>query len=189
MNVESTEQPTLEDYKTNSGKQVTTLESLIAKDDQRVPLAWLASLRILLGVMFLTTWASNLSKGFYKPDGLISFFTEVFPLTDNPLPWYARFIEEVILPGRGVFAPFQLVGEFLLGIALLLGIFTPYTSLIAGFFILNTFLLTFGRDWPWSYGLILGILALVLLTRAGRSLGIDNILLRRFGKPRLPFLW
>lgn len=165
------------------------MKSLLAYNTQRVPLFWIALLRILMGVLILTTWGSNLSKGFYTPDGLEIFFTEVFPQANNPLTWYASFINNGILPIQDFFAPFQMVGEFLLGLFLLIGIFTPYTSAVGVFFILNTFLATFGNDWPWSYATIIGILGVVMLTRAGRSLGIDNLLYSRSGNPPLPYLW
>jgi uncharacterized membrane protein YphA (DoxX/SURF4 family) len=151
-------------------------------------LVWIALLRILLGVLFLTTWYSNLSKGFYTPDGLVDFFVNVFPQSENPLVWYAAFIDGFILPIRDFFAPFQLVTEFLLGLFLLLGFLTPLTSFAGIFFIFNTFLATFGHDWPWSYGMMLAILGVVLVTRAGRSIGIDNLLLTWRGEPRIPFL-
>lgn len=147
----------------------------------QIPLSWVALLRIMLGVMFLTTWASNLSKGFYTPDGLLDFFTNVFPQSQNSLTWYAAFIENIILPIRGVFAPFQLVTEFLIGLFLLVGFLTPITSVAAAFFILNTFLATFGHDWPWSYAMIIGVLVVVFFTRAGRSLGVDGWLKRDKG--------
>ena len=155
----------------------------------QVPLAWVSLLRIMVGVVFLTTWGSNLAKGFYTPDGLVEFFTSVFPQADNPLSWYAAFIHTVILPLRAGFAPFQLVGEFLLGLFLLFGILTPWTSAAAAFFILNTFLATFGHDWPWSYAMILGLLFVFFWTRAGRSLGVDAWLSQRRGDPPLPYLW
>lgn len=145
----------------------------------RVALSWIALLRIMLGLLFLTTWASNLLKGYYTPDGLQYFFTQVFPQSENPLGWYAGFITGVILPARAVFAPFQLVTEFLLGLFLLVGFLTPWTAAAAAFFILNTFLATFGHDWPWSYATILGILGVVFLTNAGRSLGVDGWLAAR----------
>jgi uncharacterized membrane protein YphA (DoxX/SURF4 family) len=81
-----------------------------------------------------------------------------------------------------------LVSEFLIGLFLLLGLFTPLTSFAGIIFIFNTFLATFGHDWPWSYGMMLAILGVVLVTRAGRSIGIDNLLLRWRGEPRIPFL-
>jgi uncharacterized membrane protein YphA (DoxX/SURF4 family) len=165
------------------------MENFLASKTQRVPLAWISLLRITLGVLFLTTWASNLSKGFYTPDGLLDFFTNVFPQVDNPLAWYAAFIDGVILPIRGFFAPFQLVTEFLIGLLLLLGFLTPWTSAAGLLFILNTFLATFGHDWPWSYAMMLVMLFIVLVTRAGRSLGLDNLLLQSRGEPRIPYLW
>ena len=78
----------------------------------QIPLSWVSLLRIMLGLLFLTTWLSNLNKGFYTPDGLLNFFTNVFPQSQNPLTWYAAFINGVILPVRGAFAPFQLITEF-----------------------------------------------------------------------------
>jgi uncharacterized membrane protein YphA (DoxX/SURF4 family) len=152
------------------------------------PLFWLALLRIMVGLVFLTTWLSNALKGFYTPNGLQRFFTEVFPQSENALTFYADFINGVILPARGVFAPFQLVAEFLLGLALLIGAFTPFFSVAGIFFLANVFLATFGHDWPWAYWMPMGILGVCCLTRAGRSLGVDAILLKRFGEPKLP-LW
>ena len=154
----------------------------------RVSLTWIALLRILLGLVFLSTWVINLFNGFYTPDGLLRFFTEVYPQADNPLAFYAGFINNVILPIRGVFAPFQLVTEFLLGLGLLVGAFTPFFSLAGIFFLLNTFLATLGHDWPWSYWLPIGMLAVTFFTRAGRALGLDARLLKRFGE-RGRFLW
>ena len=156
--------------------------------EPQVPLFWVSLLRIMLGLLFLTTWWSNQSKGFYTPDGLQYFFTQVFPQSGNSLTWYAAFIENIILPARSVFAPFQLVTEFLIGVFLLVGFLTPYTSAAGAFFILNTFLATFGHDWPWSYLMILGLLFVVLFTRAGRSLGVDAWLMNRRGAPDF-FLW
>lgn len=153
----------------------------------QVPLAWIAALRILAGLVILTTWASNLAKGFYTPDGLVVFFSDVFPLSENPLTWYAAFIERVILPWRAPFATFQLMGELLLGLALLAGILTPLACVAGLVFVANVFLATFGADWPWSYGMLFAILGVCFFTRAGRSLGLDALLLKRYGEARGPW--
>lgn len=152
----------------------------------QTPLSWIALLRIMIGFVFLTTWFSNLLKGFYTPDGLQQFFTEVFPQSANPLTWYASFIQEVILPIRDIFAPFQLVAELALAVALILGAFTPLFSMAGIFFLANTFLAGFGMDWPWAYLMPIGVLGVAMLTRAGRSLGVDAWLVKRFGQPKLP---
>lgn len=154
----------------------------------QTPLSWIALLRIFVGLMFMTTWAINLWRGYYTPDGLERFFNEFYPPAENPLPFYGWFISQVILPIRGVFAPFQLVAEGLLGLALLVGAFTPLFSLAGIFFLVNTFLASLGHDWPWSYLLPIGILFVTFFAQAGRSLGVDGHLLKRFGD-RSRWLW
>ena len=148
----------------------------------QVSLKWIAGLRILIGLVFLSTWLFNLMDRFYTPDGLLKFFTEIFPQSENPLSWYAAFITNIILPIRTVFAPFQLVAEFLLGLALLVGAFTPLFSLVGIFFLINTLLATFGNDWPWAYLMPIAILGVTFFTQAGRAIGLDATLLKRFGE-------
>ncbi|MFC1996026.1 hypothetical protein ACFLXI_00275 [Chloroflexota bacterium] len=156
--------------------------------DPKVPLTWIALLRILVGLMFLLTWLPNFLDGLYTPDGLLFFFTEEFPQSENPLGFYSNFIDGVILPIRNVFAPFQLVAEFLMGLAILVGAFTPIASIAGIFFLFNTMLATFGHDWLWSYILPISILTVTLFTHAGRAMGVDAYFLKRFGK-RNYLLW
>ena len=150
--------------------------------EPKVPLSWIALLRIVVGVMFISTWLPNFLDGLYTPEGLQRFFTQDFPQSENPLSFYAAFIDGVILPIRSVFAPFQLVTEFLMGLALLVGAFTPLASIAGIFFLLNTLLATLGHDWLWSYILPISILVVTLFTHAGRALGVDAYLVKRFGK-------
>lgn len=158
------------------------MKKFFTQSEPKVSLSWIALLRMMMGVMFLTTWLINLLNGFYTPDGLLAFFSDVYPQSENPLTWYAGFIEGVILPIRAGFAPFQLVSEFVMGLALLVGAFTPLFSLAGIFFLVNTFLASLGHDWIWSYLVPIGILAVTLFTRSGRSLGVDAYLLKRFGE-------
>ncbi len=157
------------------------MRKLFFENQPTASLSWLALLRSLVGLVILTSWFSNLGKGFYTPDGLMNFFTNVFPQSENPLTWYAAFINGNILPIRSIFAPFQLVAEFALGLALLLGGLTRLSSLAGIFFLLNTMLATFGHDWPWSYLMPIVILGVVFLAQAGRAWGIDSLLYKRFG--------
>jgi uncharacterized membrane protein YphA (DoxX/SURF4 family) len=154
----------------------------------KVPLSWIAVLRIIVGLMFLLTWLPNFLDGLYTPEGLVIFFTEEFPQSENPLRFYATFIDGIILPIRNIFAPFQLVTEFLMGLAILVGAFTSIASIAGIFFLLNTMLATFGHDWLWSYILPISILVVVLFTHAGRAIGVDAYLLKRFGKRNF-LLW
>ncbi|MGD8633056.1 MAG: DoxX family protein [Anaerolineales bacterium] len=153
----------------------------IIQDQPKTSMFWIALLRIMLGLLFITQWYDNLVNGIYTPAGLEGSLNYFFSTSDNPLDFYMVFVNQVILPIAPFFTKFQLVTELLIGIALLVGFLTPLTSLFAAFFILNTFLVSWGADWPWSYLTILTILGVLFFTRAGRSLGLDAILARRFG--------
>jgi uncharacterized membrane protein YphA (DoxX/SURF4 family) len=162
---------------------------LFSQDSEpKVPLAWIALLRIVVGVMILSTWYPNVLHGFYTPDGLQKFLTVDFPQADNPLVWYARFVEGMILPIRQVFAPLQLVAEFVLALALVVGAFTPLASLAGIFLLLNIMLATYASGWHWPYLLPIAILVVTLFTHAGRALGVDAYLIKRFGKRHF-LLW
>jgi uncharacterized membrane protein YphA (DoxX/SURF4 family) len=148
---------------------------------------YLAVLRILLGVIFLVTWADNLGKGFYTPAGFREF---ILSLADgHPLGFYRAFLEGVVAPVAGIFAPFQMVAELGMGLALLTGAFTPLAGLGAAFFFLNLLLAYLNPalgEWIWTYVLLVTVAVVVTLSSAGRAWGIDSWLLNRRGSPRLP---
>jgi uncharacterized membrane protein YphA (DoxX/SURF4 family) len=164
------------------------LDLKIIKNQPKVSMFWIVLLRIMLGLLFITQWYDNLVSGLYTPSGLEGLFNYFFEASSNPLTFYMAFVENVILPIAPFFTKIQLVTELLMGIALLIGFLTPLTSIFAAFFILNTFLASWGADWPWSYLTILSILGVLFFTRAGRSLGVDAWLADRFGETRFP-LW
>jgi NADH dehydrogenase len=157
------------------------------EDSPKTPLFWVALLRIMLGLLFLTQWFDNLVNGIYTEEGLNGLFEYYFSTSDMPLEWYMDFIHELVMPITPAFAVFQLVAELFIGLAFIFGFFTPLVSLGAAFFILNTFFLSYGADWPWSYLTILSILGVLYFTRAGRVIGVDAWLMERAGD-RFP-LW
>ena len=140
---------------------------------------WLAALRIMMGIIFLTTWIANIQKGFYTAAGLEHFFTQVYPQNHNPIAPYAAFIQNVLLPSRAIFAPIQFIGELGLGIALVLGIFTPIAGIGGAFLLANIFLATYGTEWPWTYLSLIVVCIAVAATRSGRTFGLDAMLVSR----------
>ena len=156
--------------------------------EPKVPLTWVGFLRIMVRSDVFVNLATQFLDGLYTPDGLLFFFTEEFPQSENSLVFYANFIDSVILPIRNVFAPFQLVAEFILGLAILVGVFTPLASIAGIFFLINTMLATFGHDWLWSYILPISILVVTLFTHAGRVSVSMHIFLKRFSIRNI-FLW
>lgn len=142
---------------------------------------YVALLRILLGVLFLVTWAENLDKDLYTPDGLQGFL-EYSLDAGSPPAWYESFIRDVIIPIRDVFAPFQLITELALGLFLLVGLLTRPVAIGGFFFVLNTYLISIGNpsEWEWSYFTIMGALAVVALSGAGQAIGVDQFLKDRY---------
>ena len=84
-----------------------------------------AILRITLGVILLVTWYKNLQDGIYTADGIVGLFNYLFNDNGGGPAFYRALINGTILQVPGLFAVFQLVGELLLGLGLLVGILTP----------------------------------------------------------------
>lgn len=144
-----------------------------------------ALLRAFMGLIFLVTWASNLSKGLYG-EGFVPFVQEWAGGTS--VTFYGDLLEKVVVPNADFFRYFQLVTEFLvMGLFLFIGFLTPVAALVAGGFTLNLLLASYGTgDWPGTYLIMLAVLAVVGISQAGRVLGVDGLLARRNPSPRLP---
>jgi uncharacterized membrane protein YphA (DoxX/SURF4 family) len=151
-------------------------------------LVWLvlAVFRVMLGVLFLSTWASNLDKGLYN-DGpyaaLIRFYADT---GDAPGIW--KSIMRGVADGAAFFSKAQLVTELVFGIALVLGLATRVVGFAAGLFLSSLWLSELGVPNEWGWSLVfpaLTALAVSLLS-AGRVLGLDALLLDRRPVTRLP---
>lgn len=148
----------------------------------------LALLRMTLGVIILATWYDNLGKGLYTADGLTGFFNWLASPEGNggSLTPYHRFLGATIAPVAGAFAPFQMVAEFILGLALLLGALTRLFAVAAMFFFFNLFLAYVGgQEWIWTYVLLFMVSLTVGLGAAGRTWGLDAWLRQRMSGSRL----
>jgi uncharacterized membrane protein YphA (DoxX/SURF4 family) len=162
------------------------------KDEKQLRTA-VALLRITLGIILLVTWYGNLRSGLYTAAGLSGFFNWLFdPENGNgsSLLFMKSFLDTFIVPIAGPFAAFQMVAEFVMGAALLLGIFTRLFSLAALFFFGNLFLSYFGgQEWIWTYVLLFMSALTVMIGAAGRKWGIDRRIWEARGDPRIPFFW
>lgn len=140
---------------------------------------YLAALRVLMGILYLETVNENVSKGLYGR-GFVDYVSA--NLNGNPLPWFVDFAQKNLLPNWGTVTKLQFIAELLVGVSLLLGLCTVLGGLVGAFLQINIFLLTFGKEWPWIYIIMIAVLALIALSRSGRSLGLDAILAKRFPK-------
>lgn len=98
--------------------------------------------------------------------------------------WYAAFIDAVVLPNAALFGYLVMYGELLVGLALILGIVTRVAALVGLFIVLN-FHFVKGLDFfvPSNYDSLWAVVFVVLaFTCAGRVLGLDAALHRRYPK-------
>ena len=155
---------------------------------QLISLNWIALLRVMMGLVFLTTWFSNLNKGLYG-DGFLPFIQGWADGTS--FRWYAEFLNNVVIPNIEILRVVQVVTEgLIMGVFLIIGLFTPISAAITWFFVVNLFLASFGTgEWPWTYIMMGIVLAVIALTRSGRSFGIDAWLKSKRGEPPIPYLW
>lgn len=148
-----------------------------------------ALLRITLGIIILVTWVENLTKGTYSGGGISSLFEYIFDENGGGGAFYRTIIRGTILQAPAAFGGFQLVAEFLMGVGLLFGFFTPLAGLGAALFFLNLLLAFWGgQEWIWTYVLLTISTVVAALTRSGRAWGIDAWLLARRGEPGLRLL-
>ncbi|MBX4191395.1 MAG: DoxX family membrane protein [Candidatus Doudnabacteria bacterium] len=94
--------------------------------------------------------------------------------------WYASFIEKVALPNVAVISYMVTFGEILIGVGLILGIFTGIAAFFGTFMNLN---FLFSGSVSSNPVLLLLQLFLILAWRTAGWIGVDQWLLPRLGTP------
>ncbi|MDI6783065.1 MAG: TQO small subunit DoxD [bacterium] len=149
-------------------------------------LSYLAFLRITLGIFFFQAGWGKLTSGFISRNMLLTIFNDWVQHVPNA--WYKNFLLEYAMPHSTIFSYLVVYGEILVGLALVFGVMTRLSVLLAMIMNLNYHLASGWR--PGSGALInkifLACEIVILLSAAGRSFGIDRILHKKY--PRNP-LW
>jgi uncharacterized membrane protein YphA (DoxX/SURF4 family) len=155
------------------------------------PDRWLVLLRVVVGAWFVkAVWTKftlaylwdaipypTVSPRFlaFHPKRIAEF------AAGNPVDWYKEFLEGTVLPNSRVFATLQTFGEAAVGLGLILGLLTVATALVGLFLSLN-----YGLASHWmSFGqqgfhvMLVTSMIVFLFARAGRTWGLDGLILRR----------
>jgi len=154
--------------------------------DTRLVWLVLVALRLALGALFLSVWASNLDKGLYDEDhyaALIRFYADT---GDAPGAW--KSVMRSVADGAPFFSKAQLVTELVFGVALVAGAWTRIVGVAAGLFLTSLWISEIGVPNEWIWSLVFPALAAfaAALLSAGRVLGLDALLLDRPPLARLP---
>jgi uncharacterized membrane protein YphA (DoxX/SURF4 family) len=145
--------------------------------------AALVVLRVYLGVVFLVASLPKLQHDFTP--ALVGFLERV--ALERGHPFYREFVQQVVLPNARVFAALVTGGEFLVGVLLILGLFTRLWAVVALVLTVNYMFAKGAWFWtPSSNDAAFAAIAVALLIgAAGRTLGLDAFLAQRW--PRSPF--
>jgi len=112
----------------------------------------LSGLRILLGVLFLSVWASNLHKGLYGPGDYAGLIRGYAAHGDAPALW--KDVMGLVADHAAVFARLQLVGELALGLLLVLGLWLRVVGVLAWAFLLGLWISEIGAPGEWAWSLV-----------------------------------
>lgn len=153
---------------------------------QQVSRGLLVVLRVYLGVVMpVAGWAKLSGEGSFTPR-LVGFVENVG--LERGYGFFQGFLQSVVLPHAGLFAGLVSWGELLAGLALITGTATRLTS-AAVILMLGGYLLTKGATlWQSSSNdaPMMFIALVLMLGAAGRMLGVDQYLARKW--PKVP-LW
>lgn len=137
----------------------------------------LAVVRVTIGAMFVWVFFENLGKGLYTPAGYANLINYYIKASHSPALWKAVMAQAA--SHAAMAAPVQAVTEIVLGILLVLGLFTRPAAFIAFLYLGSLWVSEWGTAWIWE--LLVPVMASLALSvgRAGRTWGVDAVLARR----------
>jgi len=147
---------------------------------------WNGVTRVSMGIMF---WSQTLWK--LPPTyGDLRYWMEQL-VKGAAFPAHADFVRSVVLPHFTLFAPQVYVGEVLIAVSLMLGLFARLGALLGALDAVNLYLGLYRipSEWPWTYGFMILLLIMLVVHRAGRSLGIDAMLVQGVNGPSPRGTW
>jgi thiosulfate dehydrogenase (quinone) large subunit len=144
---------------------------------------WLALVRFLTGVMWLTHGVPKFlhSDRFMPPSGLFATYVQ-HGVTSTTGP-YHDFLANVVQPNAGLFAELVRLGEVCVGISLLLGLLTRLGGFVGILLPLNYLAARGGfgsvSEWGALDGSMMLLSAISFVLPTGRVAGIDGLFTRR----------
>jgi len=144
-------------------------------------------LRVLMGSMW---WQQTLWKIPPNFDGLQYWMHQ--EADHAAIALQGALVRDVVLPNLAVFGPLVYLVELLIGVSLLLGLFSRIGATLGLLMGLNLWLGLYSAEgeWPWTYMFLVMIQAWFVIDPPGRVLGADAILsLRRCPQASGTFSW
>lgn len=172
----------------------TSIYALVRRIEHRLVIKdiinlWWVNLRVLFGFIWFSAGivrAAAVLSGVGWNDEFLQ--KVVYFASGNPHPWYKAFLMDTVIPNAELFSSLIAFAEVFAGLLLLLGLMTRLGAFIAAFMSIQFFLATGWMGVPmFTENVLMAAYELLLLwVSAGRWLGVDQLLARRYPKS---FLW
>ncbi|MGH7068199.1 MAG: DoxX family membrane protein [Acetobacteraceae bacterium] len=135
-------------------------------------------LRVLTGTMW---WEQSLWKIPPQFDGLIYWMKQ--EVAHAAVPLQSTLVKVIVLPNIHVFGPVIYTLEALVGVSLIIGLFTRLGAIVGILMALNLWLGLYSApgEWPWTYFFLIIIMGLFCIDPPGRVLGWDAVRRRASG--------
>ena len=143
----------------------------------RTYLWYISLLRIYTGYYMLLQGIRKYQRDFPKGDWIGRQIGDLAAV--DLYPWYKRLLTQYVIPHHEIFGYLVMVGEITVGLCLLLGLLTRLSAAIALFMVANYLLgpgLARGGALFAHQQLFLAALFIILLSGAGRTLGLDGVI-------------
>lgn len=147
---------------------------------ERTYLWYIAVLRIYVGYYLLWQGLRKYQGNFPKGDWIGRQLGDIASL--DLYPWYKQFLLGYVVPHREFFGYLVMVGEIAVGACLLVGLFTRFSAVLGLFMLINYYLgpgMARGGAALAHQQIFILALAIFVLSRPGRTLGLDGLLFGR----------
>ena len=142
-------------------------------------------LRLVLGAMFLNLGIEKISEGWLTSDK--NLLDSLFNYHQQAGLTQLVYLDKVAVPYAYLWSKLIAIGETAIGVSLLLGLLTRFTCVVGIFMVLNFHaangnlysLHFFGTAWG---ALIIVSFIILLIAKAGRWVGVDVALAKKYPK-------
>lgn len=151
----------------------------------------LAAVRVLVGLMWLFNVVWKRPPDFGRESGQDLFKFTSYAVSHPVLPPYSWVVEHLVVPNLAVFGWGVLAAETALAVLLLSGAYVRIAAVLglAQSVAIGLSVAYAPDEWPWSYLLMVGVHALLLVSPAGNALAVDNLRAGLGGRRALLRTW
>ena len=147
---------------------------------EKTYLGYVVILRVWVGFYLLQQGARKYLRDFPHSDWITRQIGELDQI--EIYDWYKAFLAGYVVPHREFFGYLVMSGEVLVGLCLILGLLTRFSSIVGLFMVINYY---FGPGMARRGATLaqqqtfIAALIVIFLSNAGRTLGLDGLLFKR----------